>query len=217
MLTMKKYFIGFLLTTVTAVGYSQSKFSNALGGGLDYNYNLYFDYNNYTPYQVNHDFNLDLTGAIQLGKKIRLRLEFNYSKFSYGQRYTIVQSSNDALIKSEMTIHNLGIIPRLDYKLITFSKFDLYISPGFKFDINLNYAEASTTTAGKVISTEHMNYDYDNFMQGISGGLLLKYNITKHLSVNLVPDYTFYLGKFYNQNSGNLQRMSGNLEVEWLY
>ena len=213
----KSFLLGLFLLSVPFVSYSQSIFSNSLGGGLDYNYNVYYDYNNNQKFQVNQDFNFDVNGAFQLGNKLRLRLEVDYSNFSYGQRYYFEKPSDNTVVKSEITIHNLSLTPRVDYKLVVVNKFDVFVSSGFKFEMNLGSDEESQTSGGKVYSSSHISTDYDHFMQGIAGGLLLKYNLSKHLSVNLAPDYSFYLQKFYDQSEGNLQRISVNLGIEWRY
>lgn len=215
---MKKYFIGLLLFTVSVASYSQSIFSTALGGGLDYNYNEYYNEYTYSKYLLSKHYNLDLDGALMLGKKFRLQLEMKYMKFGYGQRYNPVgQQSSNTLIKSEITFQYWSMTPRVNYKLTTFKKFDLYASAGFKFEFNIDGKEESETAGGRVYSSHHLDDNYTVNMQGIAGGLLLKYNITKHLSVNLVPDYTYYMQKFYSQNQGNFQRFSADLSVEWRY
>ncbi|OFX33232.1 MAG: hypothetical protein A2W90_03450 [Bacteroidetes bacterium GWF2_42_66] len=196
------------------VGFSQSRFFVNLNGGLDFNTNKYFSPNGYEKFEDGQtDFNYGLDLGYRLNDWFRFRLEFGYNEFSYGQR----PSSTVDILETEMTLNCMDINPRLDFRVWNKNKFELFLSPGLRLEYVMNADQESIRADGAISTRNYISTDYKDAMSGFVGGVIFKYNLTKHLGFTLSPDYTVFFDKLYDKNDGALQRFNTNFGVEWTF
>jgi opacity protein-like surface antigen len=209
---MKKIYTLLFFVACAVSGFSQSRFFVGLNGGLDFYSNKYYSKNEYRKFEDGKtDFSAGLDLGYRFSDKARFRLGFNYNEYLFGER---PETPGD-IVKSEMTLRNLDIIPRLDFRVWSLKKLELFLSPGLRLAYTLEGDEKSFRSNGTISDLHYMNQKYKDKMSGLVGGALLKYNFTKHLGAVLSPDYTFFFDKLYDKNDGNLQRFSVNLGLEW--
>jgi hypothetical protein len=205
---MKKFYILLLCMVFAIPGFTQSRFFIGLSGGLDFYSNKYYTPNNYEKFEDGKtDFNAGLDLGYRFSDVTRFRLEFRYSEYSFGQR--------SGTLESEMSLFNLDVNPRLDIRVWSLKKLELFLSPGFRLEYVLDSDEETVWTNGTTSSTNYVDKDYNDKIQGFIGGAILKYNFTKHLGVTLSPDYTLFFDKLYDRNDGSLQRFNINVGIEW--
>jgi len=194
-------------------GFSQSRLSLNLNGGLDKNFNKYYSANSYSEVEdPGTDFSTGINLAYKVGAKNRLRLDMKYTQFSFGQEPT---SSASKIILTEFKAYNMVLNPRFDILLFAKNKFELYVSPGASFNFLINNDQITTRTDGDTSYSNYIDTDYNNSMAGVIAGALAKYNITDRLGLTLSPDYTLYFAELYDRNNQLFQRLSLNFGIEW--
>jgi hypothetical protein len=208
---MKKYYIVFLFLLGTASGFAQSRYFINLNGGLDFNSNKYYTPNNYTKFENGRtDYNVGLDLGFRFSDKYRFRLESRYVQYSFGQE--------SSALKSERTVYNLDFSPRLDFRVWSNSKFELFLSPGLKLEyVITSDGETRYANGDYTRRTVYVNSDYRDKNSGIVGGAIFKYNYNKHLGFTLSPDYSLFAHKVFEKNDGSLQRFNVNAGVEWRF
>jgi hypothetical protein len=208
---MKKFYILLVCLLGTIPGFSQSRFFINLNGGLDFNSNKYYTPNGYEKFEDGKtDFNVGLDLGYRFSDKVRFRLVSGYNEYSFGQR-------NDAL-KSERNLYNLAFTPRLDFRVWSAKKLELFLSPGLRLEYVITSDGETWYTNGDYSKRDvYVKSDYRDKNSGFTGGAILKYNYSDHLGFTLSPDYTIFANKVYDKNSGTLQRFSMNLGVEWRF
>lgn len=205
---MKKFYILLFCLVFAIPGFAQSRFFIGMSGGLDFNNNKYYTPNNYKKFEDGKtDFNAGLDLGYRFSDVTRFRLELRYSEYSFGQR--------SSTLESEMSLFNLDVNPRLDIRVWSLKKLELFLSPGFRLEYVLDSDGETVWTNGTTSSTNYVDKDYKDKIQGFIGGAILKYNFTKHLGVTLSPDYTLFFDKLYDRNDGSLQRFNINAGIEW--
>lgn len=211
---MRKIYTLLFCTLCATSAFPQSRFFVNLNGGIDSNSNKYYAKNGYEKFENGKtDFNAGLDLGYRFSDKARFRLGFNFNEYSYGERPV---TAGD-IVESEMTLSNLDIIPRFDFRIWSLKKLELFFSPGIRLEYTLEGNQESLRSDGTISDHNYIKSDYKDKMSGFVGGALLKYNVTKHLGAVLSPDYTFFFDKLYDKNEGNLQRFSVNLGVEWRF
>lgn len=195
-------------------GAAQSRFSVNLNGGLDYNINKYYNPNTYKKFENGKtDFNLGLDVGYRLGDNFRFRIELKYAELSYGHYYL----SNSDLLKSEMTLSNMNINPRMDWRIWTLGSFDFFLTTGLRLEFGLDAWQESLRTDGAVSTNKYISTDYDDNMSGLIGGGIMKFNLSKHLGITFAPEYTLFFDELFQRNNGVLQRFSTNAGIEWTF
>lgn len=209
---MKKLYIMLFCVFCAIQGFPQSRFFVNLNGGLDYNFNKYYTPNNYGKFENGKtDFNLGLDLGYRFSDKVRFRLESRYVEYSFGQE--------SSTLKSERSLYNLAFNPRLDFRVWSVRKFELFLSPGLR----LEYVITSDGETWRHDDGSHsrrqvyVDADYRDKNSGFVGGAILKYNYNNHLGFTLSPDYTLFAHKIYEKNSGSLQRVNVNAGIEWRF
>jgi len=211
---MKKLYTLLFLAACTVSGFSQSRFFVGMNGGLDFNSNKYYAPNGYEKFENGKtDFNLRLDLGYRFSDIPHFRLGFSYNEYSFGQRPLTAGDISE----SEMTLRNLGIIPRFDFRVWSFKKLELFLSPGMRLEYGLDAGQETLRSDGTTSDHKYIKSDYKDKMSGLVGGALLKYHITNHLGAVLSPDYTYFFDKLYEKNDGKLQRFNVNLGVEWRF
>jgi hypothetical protein len=209
--------IFFLMFTIA--GFSQSKFSFGVSGGYDHSFNFLTGLP-ITNSDLYPDFNIGVDGILNLGEKIRIRGELGYENLNFTHKYNSTSTSSTRIDKSVLSISNLDFIPRVDYKLLSSGKFDLFASAGFKFEFALGSFERTTLANGDKSEFKYMSNilgDYTKVQAGAVGGFIVKYNVSQYFGVTLAPDYTYFFDKFQTRNDNNMQRVGVNLGVEWKF
>jgi opacity protein-like surface antigen len=186
-----------------------------LGAGYDYNFNKYYNENGYIRFENATDYNAGGDFGLQLGKNARFHAVFNYVQFTYGKtpRDTSVFYS-----EAKMRISSLSLTPALDIRVWSHKKLDLYVTAGYLMEWVVDMKETNQLKDGGTTNLILMKKDYNSFISGPAGGIILKYNISKNLGITFEPTYTYFLKKFYEpENDLNLQRISVGIGVEYLF
>jgi len=116
-----------------------------------------------------------------------------------------------------MTIRCIHLNPMLDGRLLTFKKFDFYITTGYRFEWVVDNDEESIKSGGATTSSHYLDKSFESSNGGPYGGVIVKYNAGKHLGITFEPGYTYYLKELYYQNDGNFQRFSANIGIEFTF
>jgi len=199
---------------VSLAGSSQSRFSINLNGGLDKNFNKYYNANGYTKIEdVGTDFNTGLDISYRFVDWLRFRIDFKYVQYNYGQETTTLSE----VASSELRAYHMAINPRFDFRIWSKNKFEVFLSPGLCLEYLMGDDQISVLTDGTHSFKNYISTSYSKSMTGLIGGAVFKYNITNHLGFTLSPDYTLFFDELYSQNDGNLQRFSTNIGVEWTF
>jgi len=212
-----------LLTAAIAILFVIPSFSQVdpfinLGGGYDYNLNKYYERPQWIMFEGKTDFNAGGDFGLQLGKNARFHAIFNYVQFTFGQTNT---DPSEFLEEINMRIGSLSLTPALDIRLWSHKKLDLYITAGYLMEWVVDMKETNLLKDGSTSNTIYkrvIDSNYKKFVDGPTGGLFIKYNISKNLGITFEPGYTYFLKKFYDkQGVGNLQRISAGIGVEYLF
>lgn len=195
-------------------GFSQSRFSVNVSGGIDKNYNKYYSPNGYTKFEdAKTDYNYGLDLGYRLSDWFRARVELRFNEYSFGQK----PLSTVEILQTELTLNTMAFVPRLDFRLVNVGKFELFVSPGIRFEYVTNANQESLRSDGEISDRNYISTSYNDGMSGFTGGAILKYNINKHLGLTLNSDYTLFFDKLYEKNDAAMQRLSGGLGVEWTF
>jgi hypothetical protein len=209
------YLTAAVIVMFMAPSYSQVDPYINLGAGYDYNLNKYYEMNQWIMYEGKTDFHAGGDLGLQMGKNARFHAILNYVQFTYGQ--TNGDPSED-LTECEMRIGSLSLTPALDIRFWSLKKFDFYASGGYTMEWVVDMKETNQWKDGSTTDKIYMDKNYNSFVSGPTGSILLKYNLSKNLGITLKPSYTYYLKKFYDKNElGNLQRISIGIGVEYLF
>jgi len=209
-----------VMVIFTAPVYSQVNPFIDLSGGYDYNLNKYYNKYVYEKFEGKTDFNAGVALGVTLGKRVRFRTGVNYAQFTYGQYYPsgfLTDNAGISYTESEMTIHCINLNPRLDGRLLTIKKIDLYITAGYRFEWVVDDDEESIKSDGATTSSHYLDKNFKKSNGGPFVGFIVKYNAGKHLGITFEPLYTYYLKELYYQNDGNLQRLSANIGIEYTF
>lgn len=206
--------ISILIFTIS--GYSQPNFSLGVSGGYDHSFNFLKGLPK-TNSDNFPDFNLGVSGILNLGDKVRVRAELGYENMNYTREWNFESQSPDRILNTVLSISNLDVSPRVDYKLVKAGKFDLYCSAGFRFEFTLGDFESTTKANGEKSTANFIENDYTKTQAGAVGGFIFKYNVNPSFGIILSPDYTYFFDKFSSKNDNNLQRVGVNLGVEWKF
>ena len=203
---MKKIVFTLLFILSAISGFSQvdePTITFGINTGLDHNINAYrFQpyslgqndfYYTYSP--INPQFNVGIDFGVILNKKMRARVELRYVNTQYN---LIFDHSHDAtpvpahdyFVKSRWTMYNLDFNMHFDYLLYTLKDFEVFASPGLKFEFNEGQFIRTVMGDGS-LHNEHfqgMEIGYPTVIAGGALSMILKYNITKHIGFTLTPN-----------------------------
>ena len=211
---MKKGLLLFVCLFFMLSGFAQSRWSVNLNAGCDYNINKYYSPYNYKKFENSkEDFNLGLNVGYRLADWVRFRMEFKYNEYSYGHYFT----STSDLLKSEMTLSNLDFNPMIDFRVMSFNKFEFFLTTGLRLEYTIDDEQETLRTDGEMSTLKYIPMDYDDKMSGWTGGAILKYNLSKHLGITFTPEYTLFFDRLYSENDGQMQRFSTNVGIEWTF
>lgn len=203
-----------MVLLIATEGIAQFRISLSLSAGCDENSHKYYSPVNYLKFEdAKTDYNLGLSLGYRLSDIVRARMEFQYATLNYGHQFL----NSIELSKSEMTLNTLSFNPKVDFKFFTFSNFNFYLTTGLRFEYVLNADQETMRTDGEVSEYNYISTDYDDSWIGIGGGLILKYNVSKHLGIIASPEYNYYFNKIYYKNDGTLKRCSANMGIEWIF
>ncbi len=195
-------------------GFSQSRLSVNINGGLDKNFNKYFNANGYSKIEdVGTDFNTGLNVAYRFVDWLRFRVDLKYVQYNYGQETTTLSE----VASSELRAYHMAINPRFDFRIWSKNKIEVFLSPGLSLEYLMGNDQISVLTDGTNSYKNYISTSYNDVMSGLIGGAVFKYNLNEHLGFTLAPDYTLFFDELYSQNDGNLQRFSTNIGVEWTF
>lgn len=208
----KRVLIVLVSLLLSMAGFSQSRLSFNVNAGLDKNFNKYYTANSYSKIDdPETDFNAGVNVAYRVGEWVRLRLDLQYLQYSYGQE----PNSSSEITKTVFRAFNMGIAPRIDFRVYAKHNFELFLSPGLSLQYLIDNDQVSTLTDGTHSYRNYISTDYDNSLTGFVGGALLKYNINERMGLTVSPDYTMFFDQLYDSNYGNLSRFNLSFGFEW--
>lgn len=218
----RKILLVLFFLTFTLVGFSQSNFTFGVSGGYDKTFNHLTGLGLLDTKDAFPDFNLGVDGMFNVGEKIRIRAELGYENLSYTKNWNSESTDPTRIYKSVVSVSNLDISPRVDYKLAKSGSFDLYASAGFRFEFTLGNYERTTLANGDKLTTNliintNTKTNFTQTQAGAVGGFILKYNVNPSFGITLAPDYTYFFDYYYTQNVDKMQRIRVNLGVEWKF
>jgi hypothetical protein len=223
---MKKVFTClFFLTVLSAMTNAaeehKSIFSIGINAGLDDNINAYRlnpnlygnEFSNNKTYQ-----NIALDFGVMTGKNTRLRLEFKYLMNGYKANWDKTTTPS-LFTESVVNLKNIDINLHLDFLLLNKGKFQLFISPAFKWEFNYkhNYSNTKSDGTTSTFSYNEIFTEYPNDIIGGAVSAIFKYNITKNIGVILSPEYTIFGRNYVLSNTRLYQRASGNFGFEFKF
>jgi len=181
-----------------------------LSGGLDYNTNAYHlapTSNGGKYFSENPRYNIGADVGIQLTKRLRPRFEMKYVNVKYGIDWSSFSNIDKTIVNVDYFDFNF----RLDFLLLPIKKFELFISPAFKYEFE---------TGNSVLNNYNMPIDLIHHPSSIIGGGIsgiFKYNITEHFGVTLTPELTYFVHSFATGNDKPYQRTSYNFGFEYKF
>lgn len=197
------------------LGHAQSKINLGIHTGYDQNINHLLNFHGENT-NAAPDFNIGFDASLYLGGRIRLRGELKYANISYTHDYGFAAEDGN-IWKSKISVNNLNLNPRFDYRLFSIRDLDLYATTGLRLEFSLGSWGRSEMYGGETNQSIYFSDEYTKAMGGAIGGFILKYNITQDWGITLNPEYTYFFREFYSQNDTEMQRMSLNLGVEWRF
>jgi opacity protein-like surface antigen len=195
---------------------SETGFLMGLNAGWDDNVNAFMLDNNtqynysYTGIKPRYNIGFDL--IIKTSKKLRSRIEMKFVNVKYGIIYAPSYTNSDGS-HMDNTIVNLNYFDlnfHLDYLLLTKGKFQLFVSPGIRYEYKI----------GEGVGGNNFNFLYLDRPNNIFGGAvsaIVKYNLTKHWGVTFIPEYTYFFSPFVSGNNQPYQRLSSNFGFEYKF
>jgi hypothetical protein len=208
---------------IIKLGYA---YTVGLNVGYDNNFNAFTRYPNHSGndfYKLDKfktHFSIGLDYGFMISRKFRPRIEFKYTQMGYGASWANTPMVN-TLEKTEIIMYNMSLNLRMDYMVVDKNKFQMFVSPGFKWEAAID--KQCKNFRYQIMDGE--NHSWDNYNRiieecpnNIAGGSLsaiLKYNITKKIGFVVVPDYTLYFREWVKSNNTIYQRASINFGVEF--
>jgi hypothetical protein len=225
----KIFFYLFLIELIPVTAYAQDAtdktknridyaYTFGINTGINYNINGYrinpnSSGNNF--YGSNIQYNIGVDYGMMITKKFRPRFELKYVKMNY---YAGWENTDLPLMQeSVVNLYNFDIIFHMDYLLLNSGKFQFFVSPALKWELNIGREENNLRSDGKdnwknyngIISENSRN------LLGSSLSTIFKYNITKNIGITATPEYTLFFRNFVRSNDKCYQRSSLNVGVEF--
>lgn len=222
---MKKIVFSIVLIFFTISAFSQidgPSVTLGVNSGLDHNFNAFqikpnAEYN-YTYYGINNQYNIGIDLGIGFTKKVRGRVELKYVNGSYGMNYENSSVAN-TFVKTIWNINNMDFNIRVDYLLCSVKKFEIFASPGLKYEF-FTGQYIQTTLPNKSVTSRRFDIQLDEYPASILGGameILFKYNISKNIGVTLIPEYTYFFRNYVKTNDKAYSRFSANAGFEFKF
>lgn len=221
---MKKivFSLVFILSTITVFSQEfEPIFTMGINSGVDHNINAYQLQPNaqyyYYYYGIPNQYNIGMDFAVAVTKKLRPRLELRYVNSQFGVKWNVPDSAHYDMIRSTHNINNFDINLHVDYLLWTLKKLDIYVSPGLKYEFYTGDYLHTTLTDGPSTST-NWNILNPSFPRNDAAGVvsfLFKYNISKHIGITLIPEYTLFFRDYIGGQGALYQRLSLNAGFEF--
>jgi hypothetical protein len=205
--------LGYAYTVGLNVGYDN--YFNAVRRLPNHSYNDFYSLNSL---KTHYSFGLDY--GFMISRKFRPRIEFKFTELGYGVGWSNTPY-DVSLIKSEVTMYDLSLNLRMDYMIIDKNKFQMFLSPGFKWEAAADKQVKNfrrEILQGEDHSWDNYNDIINECPNNIAGGSLsaiMKYNITKKVGIVVVPDYTLFFREWVKSNNTIYQRLSVNFGVEF--
>lgn len=208
------------LMVVSVKVFSQDKMTFGVNFGYDYN-DKYLE-NLYGAENINEvpDFNVGIDVGVELTERIRVRGELKYVNLSFTRDFSYPEAEIN-IDKTKIATNFIGFNPRFDYRLFSLGNFDTYFSTGMRIEFSSgDYIRTFNYDGEKLVDTKHIGngkYVHKSTMTGVVGGFIFKYNINQNLGITIIPEYTSFLTRFYEENMTSLQRANVNIGLEWTF
>ncbi len=211
-----------VLTAFFQAGMAQTQFSLGVSAGYDQSYNQFYKMPK-TNVDAFPDYNLGVNGILGINDWLRVKLELHYANIGFTRHWNIESTSPDRIDLSKVSLNNLDVSPRVDLRFLHLGNFEVFFSPGFRFEFMLGKYERSYTAAGTLMEETYITDKYNEGNAGVVGSLLFRYAISPEFSITLSPEYTYFFDPLYYQSEYDdpskydMQRIGVNLGVEWRF
>lgn len=195
---------------------AQQKFALSIHGGYDINKNHLIDLQKLNTNE-SPDFGAGFNAIFYVREKLRIRAELEYSNISFTRDYQTDPSQPNNIAKTNVAINNIGVNPHLDYKLISWSGFELYAGGGFRFEFKQTAWQRTFNHAGNKLNGNYFRDILNPGQVGLVGSLIGRYSLGDHAAIFLAPEYTYFLRPLFGLNDHLFQRTSFKLGYEWRF
>lgn len=213
---MKHHLLLTIVLFLALTSFSQSKFSLGFTAAYDQNSNHLVDLNKINTNEI-PDFGAGANLIYYINDRMRLRAEAEYSNISFMRDYETDASVVKNIGVTKIAINDISLNPHFDYKLFSLSKLDLFASAGMRFEFTLTDWQRTYNRGGDLLGGKYLTDALNPGMIGGIGSVILKYNVTEHLGIQVVPEYTYFFRPLFGLNENNFQRMSLKAGVEWRF
>ncbi|MDA3815917.1 MAG: outer membrane beta-barrel protein [Prolixibacteraceae bacterium] len=201
--------------------FSQDKMTFGVNFGYDYNDKYLENLDGAENVNELPDFNIGVDVGIELTERIRVRGELKYVNLSFTRDFTGYTDEDFSVDHTKFTANFIGFNPRFDYRLFSLGNFETYFSTGLKLEFSAgDYIRTFDNNGDKYDDLKYFSngkYIHDSVLAGAVGGFIFKYNINQKLGITIMPEYTSFLSRFYNDNQTSLQRANVNIGIEWTF
>jgi hypothetical protein len=207
-----------MIASVNAQDKKASTITIGINSGIDNNINAY----RLTPntfgnnfYSNRPQYNIGIDYGMMITEKFRPRVELKYVQLSYGAGWDDANIST--LKESTVTLNNFDFNIHMDWLLISSSKFQIFVSPGLKWELNLNRTVKNIRISGSHNWANYNGIVSENSKNLLGGSLstILKYNITDKIGITMTPEYTLFFRNFVRSNNELYQRVGVNFGLEF--
>jgi hypothetical protein len=196
-----------------------------INSGIDYNINAFSETNGYYNnkyYGIKPQYNIGLDFSVMVSKKFRPRLEFKFVSVKYGMLWNGTQFAGTDpkdWTRTLVYVKNYDFNLHGDYLLVDMNKFQLFVSPAFKYEFAAGYKMSTRRVDGTKTSTHYKDIiaSHPSSIIGGAVSMIFKYNFTKRVGLTLTPEYTVFDHGFATGNNSLYQRFSTNMGFEFKF
>jgi hypothetical protein len=166
-------------------------------------------------YSNKYNSSIGLEFGIMISKKIRTRLEVKNVKISYNADWE--NANIPSLKETTVNLFMMDFNFKLDYMVFDNKKFQVFVTPLVKWEINADSEEKNISYNGIINWANYNGIITENPKSLLGGGVStsIKYNLAKNVSLTATPVYTLFFRNFVKSNDKSYQRISLDLGVEF--
>lgn len=209
-----------ILTAITLGAFSQNNMTLGVNAGYDYNSAYLVDIDGADNLNQVPDFNVGVDVGLEFGERIRARVELKYVNISFDRDFAYTGNDLD-IDNSKISVNNLNLNPRFDYRIFSIKNFDTYITTGLRLEFTAGDYIRTYRNDGSKSDLRYFDgsgrYVHKSVMAGAIGGFIFKYNVNEKLGITVSPEYTSFFTRFYKQNDMAMQRANVNVGIEWTF
>lgn len=187
--------------------------------GYDKNFNAYKmneEMFGFTYYEKQPSFSAGIDIGYFVTKRFRPRVELEYSYLLYGMDWNMGEDAD--FISTRTNVHYYGLNGHFDYGVYMGDKVQVFLSPGFNWDVNFHHRYWTTLADEDDEVDDEYSLLQERFPKSILGGSLsmpIRINITNQLKLDLEPEATMFFRYFQPGNTKPYGRLSFKVGLEY--